>query len=114
MISLLRHAVRALGLADRDQLGLAPGVIEHALADQPVVENDIGGFQRAHRLQGQQLGIAGAGADQEHAAALDLLLRGCIDGCADQRAGLGLVAFEHGLGGSAFEHRLPEFPARRA
>ena len=41
---LLRHAMRALGLADRDQLGLAPGMIEHALADQPVVKNDVGGL----------------------------------------------------------------------
>ena len=111
---VLRHAVRALGLADRDQLGLAPRVIEHALADQAIVENHVGGFQRAHRLHGEQLGIAGAGADQQHAAALDLLLRRLLDGGADQRAGLGLVAFEHRLGGGAFEHRLPEFPSRRA
>ena len=68
LISSLRHAVQALGLADRDQLGLAARVIEHALADQPVVENDIGGFQRAHRLHGEQLGVAGTGADQQHAA----------------------------------------------
>ena len=104
--------MRALGLADRDQLGLATGMIEHALADQPVVKNNVGGFQRAHRLHGEQLGVAGAGADQQHAAARVLLCRSLFDRRADQGAGLVLVAFEHGLGGGAFEHRLPEFPPR--
>src|SRR6266496_4209016 len=41
---LLRNTVSAFCLADRDQLGLAARVIEHAFADQAVVENDIGRF----------------------------------------------------------------------
>ena len=38
-------------LADRDQLDLAAGMLEHAGAGEAVVENDVGGFQRAHRFQ---------------------------------------------------------------
>ena len=75
----------ALGLADRDQLGLAPRMIEHALADQAVIKNDVGGFQRAHRLHGEKLGIAGTGADQKHAAARGRLFRRLLDRHPDQR-----------------------------
>ena len=110
----LRHAVQALGLADRDQLGLASRVIEHALANQPVVQNDIGGLQSADRLHGEKLGVSRTGADQQHAT---LRLRSFCrlrDGSADQLFGLGLVALKRGFGGSALEHSLPEFPARRA
>src|SRR5581483_10950059 len=109
----LRHAVPALGFADRDQLGLAARMIEHALAHQPVVEDDIGRFQRAYRLHSEKLGVSGAGANEEHAALTMRCRGGGLDRFADQRLGLVLVALEHGLGGGALEHRLPEFPPPR-
>ncbi len=53
----------ALGLADGDQLGLAAGMIEHAFADQPVVEHDVGIAQRLDSSNGQQLADAGIFAE---------------------------------------------------
>src|SRR5215468_10350013 len=41
---LLRNTVRAFGFANGDQLSFTSGMIEHALADQAVVKNDIGRF----------------------------------------------------------------------
>ena len=52
------------GLADHHLLRLAPREIEHLRRDEIVDENDVGGLQRAHGAQGEQLRIARAGADQ--------------------------------------------------
>src|SRR5680860_1176652 len=53
-------------------------------------------------------------ADQKDAPLRRAGLGGLVDGLADQGAGFGLIAFQHGLGGGAFEHALPEMAARGA
>ena len=63
----LRLRVPAARLGDRNQLGLAARIVEHAVADEAVVQDHVGRLERAHRLQRQQFGIARAGADQQHA-----------------------------------------------
>ena len=65
----LAHEVAGPLLADIDQLGRRVGQAEDAGADQPVVDHDLGLAQQARGLEGQQLGVAGAGADQIHHAA---------------------------------------------
>ena len=109
---VLRDAVVALRLADRDQLDLAAGMFEHASAGEPVVENDIGGFQRAHRLQRQQLGIAGTGADEKHAALRGLCLHRGFDRLAHEAACFGVFTGKGRFARGAVEHAFPEFPPR--
>src|SRR5437764_1307688 len=45
-------------------------VAQHAVADKVVDQQDSGGPNRPHRLQREQLGIAGAGADQRDLAVI--------------------------------------------
>ncbi len=52
------------GLADHHLLRLAAREIQHLAADQIVDQDHIGGLQRAHGAQGEQLRIARAGADE--------------------------------------------------
>ena len=63
MDALLLAALAGL-LADEDPLGVAPRALEHRLADQPVVENHVRLLQQLQRAQGEQVRIAGPGADQ--------------------------------------------------
>ena len=65
---VLPDAGLAALLADEHALGIAPHAVEHGLGDELVVEHDIGVLQHLQRTQRQQIGIAGAGADQEHGA----------------------------------------------
>ena len=111
---LLRHAMGALRLADRDQLCLAAGVLENLGAGEPVVEDDVGGLQRPHGFQRQEIRIAWPGADKQHAAGRSLQSSGLYDGLANQTAGICFVAGEHGLRGVAVENRFPELPAGAA
>ena len=74
-------------------------MVEHAFADQPVVKDHVGGFERAPPSWSRKLGIAGTGADQKHAAALSRRLGGLGDRRLNQIAGLVLIALEHGFGG---------------
>ena len=70
-VDLVLPAGRAVaGLADQHPC-LAPREIEHIGRHQIVEQDDVGGLQRAHGAQRQQLGIAGAGADQRDRAVLD-------------------------------------------
>ncbi len=61
-----RRAAPALAHVDdaRPRLASLQRRLEHLLSDQVVDEDDRRGAQHAKRLQGEQLGIAGAGADQ--------------------------------------------------
>ena len=59
---------RAL-LGDRDADGVGAYILEHALVDQPVMDDDIGGLQRFHRANGQQRRIARTCADKDDAPA---------------------------------------------
>ncbi|CUI54064.1 Uncharacterised protein [Achromobacter sp. 2789STDY5608628] len=63
-----RVMVLARQFAHRDAFGVAARQRHDVVADQPVVQDHVGLVQRAQRLQRQQAGIAGAGADQHHAA----------------------------------------------
>ena len=51
-------------LADENALGVAPRALQHRLAHQPVIENDVGLLQQLQRAQCQQVRVAGTGADQ--------------------------------------------------
>ena len=65
---VLADAGLAAALADEHALGVAPHAVEHRVGDELVVEHDVGVLQHLQRAQRQQVGIAGAGADQEHGA----------------------------------------------
>ena len=56
----------ARALADVDEPRCGRGQLEYPRIDQRIVQNGIGGADEAFRLAGQQLGIAGPGADQPH------------------------------------------------
>ena len=57
-------------------------------------------------------GSAGRAGMNTRLRVIRLAARSPDDRGADQSAGLVLIAFEHGLGGGAFEYRLPELPPR--
>ena len=64
----LRHGmVRAL-LADIEAVGVAAGQVHDPVADEAVIDDDVGLGQKAQRLERQQFGIAGTGADKMHDA----------------------------------------------
>ncbi len=66
---LLLAALAGL-LADENALGVAPRALEHRLPDQAVVENHVRLLQQLQCAQGQQVRIAGPGADQVDLAEL--------------------------------------------
>ena len=63
--ALLLAALAGL-LADEDALRVAPRALEHRLAHQAVIEDHVRLLQQLQRPQGQQIRVAGAGADQVH------------------------------------------------
>jgi len=67
---LLRPRVPAGALADAEALGGRVGEVEDAVADEVVVEDHVGRRQRLDRRDGQQVGVAGTGADQGDGALL--------------------------------------------
>ena len=67
---VLRHLRPAALLADVDQLGLGARVPERARRDQAVVEDDVGGAEQLDRADGEEAGVAGAGADEEDGHAI--------------------------------------------
>ena len=64
----LRGGRAARRLADEDALGVAARVLQDLRVHQPVHHQHVGLLQPLQRLQGEQVGIAGAAADQRHAA----------------------------------------------
>ncbi len=58
---------RAL-LGDRDQLRIGAGEREDGVIDQSVVHDQPGARDDPRRLDGEQIGIAGTGADQPDGA----------------------------------------------
>ena len=115
---VLADAGLADAAADRNARGIAAHAVENFRRDQFVVENDVGILQRAQRLDGEQIRIARAGADQRHPA---LGLAVCVapakaDGIGDrvQRVfGLVLAAGQHQRADRAVDHALPEAAAQR-
>src|SRR5690606_19503962 len=53
---------------DGDEAGIGTGEGEDGGADQPVVDHHVGGGEAPERPDREQLGVAGAGADQRHGA----------------------------------------------
>jgi hypothetical protein len=54
------------------QAGIGAGQVHDAVADQMVVDDGVGLGNQAGCLDGQKIGVAGAGADQPDLAALQL------------------------------------------
>ena len=57
-------------LGDRDALRPFGRDLQDARVDQAVMDDDVGRSKRVHRLDGEEAGVAGAGADEDHASAL--------------------------------------------
>jgi hypothetical protein len=55
-------------LAHVEHLGAAAGELQHAVAHQVIDHQRVGLADQARGAQGEELGVAGAGADQGHAA----------------------------------------------
>ncbi|MNT91890.1 hypothetical protein D3C72_2330660 [compost metagenome] len=67
---LLGQAVMATALADIVPLAILRQHFDYFVGHQAVVDDCVGLLQQAPSAQGEQAGIAGAGADQRHAARL--------------------------------------------
>ena len=65
---LLGQAVEPTGLADEAAIAAGRQQGEQGRADQAVIDHHIGLLQQAPGAQGEQAGVAGAGADQGHFA----------------------------------------------
>ena len=111
---VLAERVIALRLADIDALGVAPGPVQDLRPDQPVVDHHVGALQRGQRLEGQQVRIAGAGADDRHRAGGRFVRTATVDQGEHGFAGSPLVARQHGAGHRAVEDTVPEGPPRAA
>ena len=100
----LLAAVARGALAHQHPPGLAAGHFEHLGRDQVIEQDHIGRLQRAHGLDGEEIGIAGSGPDQGDSA---------------RRAGFaeGIEVKIGGVGGAvakgAFDEALPEGAALR-
>ena len=61
---VLRDGFCAAALADVDNFRAGRGEIENCLRDKVVVQDDVGGLDEAQGFDGEQVGIAGACADE--------------------------------------------------
>ena len=66
---LLRHPVAPGRLAGVDQDGVGRGEVQQPLGSQAIVDHDLGRLQQTEPADGQQVGIARAGADEVNDAA---------------------------------------------
>src|SRR4249920_3181646 len=69
--------------AGEDAFGVAAGAIEDTHADRLVVEDDIGALQSLQRPQGQQIGVARAGADQKDRPGMAVPIVGPLAGARE-------------------------------
>jgi len=113
--ALLRDSQLLRVLADEDPLRFAARALEHRSRHQAVVEDHVGLLEQLQCTQGQQVRVAGTGADQVD------LARGGVPGCAERGElalerlrGARLVALEHARTDRATEQLLPEAPPLRA
>ena len=70
---ILRGVVVARLLADFDAGRIAARELKYSVADQAVVQDDVGFVEQAQRAQRQQPRIAGTRADQRHRSAMSNL-----------------------------------------
>jgi hypothetical protein len=113
---ILPDAGLAAALAYEYLLGVAASAVEHPCGHQFVVEHDVRIGEHVERPQRQEIGIAGAGADQKHrlglAAAPGASLAG-LDRCRKLRLGLDGPPGEHRLGNRTSDDILPEAARRQ-
>ena len=106
----LPHAVVGAGLANEDPFRIAAREVQHLGAHQPIMHDDIGLTQQTQGAQGQQIGRAWPGTDQEHHARRG----GALGQRRDQgRFGRFLLAGKHEVGDATGEEALQHPPARR-
>ena len=112
---VLADAGLAAALADEHALGVAPHAVEHRVGDELVVEYDIGVLQHLQRAQRQQVGIARAGAHQEHGAGRAARIASAAGVDAAHEIGLGadVAAGEHRRADRTVHDLLPEQPRRQ-
>ena len=103
----------ALALADIDPLGVAPAHGDDGVRHQRVVDDDVGLLEDALGAQRQEIGRAGAGADQPDEAVLGVV-RSASRSRVAEAARLLDVAGERGVGDRAIEEGRPEAAARLA
>ncbi len=65
---LLGYGVLTAGLAHVNAFRVPPGHVQDRPGDQAIVEHHIGLLHQAQGLEGQQIGIPRARADQKHFA----------------------------------------------
>ena len=70
---VLRHGVIAGHLADKNAFGRRRDEFKNPVADEIVVDDDLGLLQQARAFERDQFGVAGAGSDKGNVAAA----RGC-------------------------------------
>jgi hypothetical protein len=92
---VLSAAIAMAALADADALRLTARQLEDASRDKIIVEDDVSRLQRAYGLEREVLGIAGAGANKDHASRLTRhttfdLVHQPINGCDLAHAGRSL------------------------
>jgi len=105
---LLRHRMVVALLADIDAVGVAPAHVENRLRDEAVMHDDVGLLHQAQRAEGQQIGIAGAGAHQIHLAAADVVFGTVLDHGVELRFGFDVASGKHHFGDRREEHFFPE------
>jgi hypothetical protein len=115
---VLANAGLADTAADRHPGRIAAGAIENFRRDQFIVKHDVGILQRAQRLDGEQIRIARAGANQRHPAlGLARYQR------AGERGGIGdigqrgfcfiMASGQNQRADRAIDHTLPETAAQQ-
>ena len=98
-------------LADEDALRVAARALQHLRCDETVVQDDVGLLQQLQRAQGEEVRVAGTGADQ-----VDLAERGggarADEACGvqlavERGARAGLIAGQHARGDGTLPPRAP-------
>ena len=109
---VLGHRMAARGLAHVDTVGIAAREVEHAVADQPVVDDDVGLFQKALAPQGDEVRRSRPGADDMDDAVL--IPAAPVDVGQHVLGRPLLVAGQHAGGDGPVEKSVPEPQPRPA
>jgi hypothetical protein len=113
----------ATALAYVMNFGGGSGELKDGLGDKVIVQKDVGGLNQAQSFYGEQVGVAGAGADQRDGSAPGVrnaseLARGAGLGFADRELGKlveqELARFGAGMGGKYLAAQAAEIFKPRA